>query len=311
MSKGSAGPTMVSCMSEQDDRRQRARETAIRVLDWVFDMTGYDYSHNQKHQEAISTMLLAFADTEAGRAPDILKPLNIMDDTNAREDAELERLREKADAVVTSDGQFIIRPAGSKASAPRKDAGTEPAGSDLVASFDPPPVAQCRECQARVTIPPPYAPAQSPSTARQLAEATAQKLWQWVDRGNVTGPLDPADLIEAAILDGRKELEAQLAALDLKWAAASRFVRDVIEATSQRQPEQEGIVDLPELALQVVGQIEHYKTEVTRLEEVQVAPNAKIDFLMKVISRAKQAKAKLARVTAERDWLQQRMDEIS
>ena len=52
-------------------------------------------------------------------------------------------------------------------------------------------------------------------TARQLAEATAQKLWQWVDRGDaegrdVTGPLDPADLIEAAILDGRKALEAQL-----------------------------------------------------------------------------------------------------
>ena len=52
-------------------------------------------------------------------------------------------------------------------------------------------------------------------TARQLAEATAQKLWQWVERADaegrdVTGPLDPADLIEAAILDGRKELEAQL-----------------------------------------------------------------------------------------------------
>ena len=52
-------------------------------------------------------------------------------------------------------------------------------------------------------------------TVRQLAEATAQKLWQWVEREDaegrhVTGPLDPADLIEAAILDGRKALEAQL-----------------------------------------------------------------------------------------------------
>ena len=71
-----------------------------------------------------------------------------------------------------------------------------------------------------------------PPTARQLAEKAAQKLWQWVERENVTGPLDPADIIEAAILDGRKELEAQLErtkqALDITACASVRAMRDMV-----------------------------------------------------------------------------------
>lgn len=47
--------------------------------------------------------------------------------------------------------------------------------------------------------------------------------------------------------------------LDLKWAAASEFIRDVIEALGKPQPTPEAIVDLPSLALEVVGRIEELK----------------------------------------------------
>jgi hypothetical protein len=56
-----------------------------------------------------------------------------------------------------------------------------------------------------------------------------------------------------------ERLKAELAALDLKWAAASVFVRDVIDACGLPQPPAEGVVDLPALALQVIGQIEEGK----------------------------------------------------
>lgn len=53
--------------------------------------------------------------------------------------------------------------------------------------------------------------------------------------------------------------QAQLHALDLKWAAASEFIRDIIEALGQPQPPSEAIIDLPKLALYAIGQIEELK----------------------------------------------------
>ena len=51
------------------------------------------------------------------------------------------------------------------------------------------------------------------------------------------------------------------AELDLRWAAASLFVRDIFDAVALPQPPVDGIVDLNKLALQVVGQIEDLKED--------------------------------------------------
>ena len=39
-----------------------------------------------------------------------MKPLNIRDDRDESEDTEMAKLREMADAIVTSDGQFVVKP---------------------------------------------------------------------------------------------------------------------------------------------------------------------------------------------------------
>ena len=51
------------------------------------------------------------------------------------------------------------------------------------------------------------------------------------------------------------------ATADLYWAAASGFVRDVIEALGHPQPAPDSVVNLSAIALQVVGQIEELKTQ--------------------------------------------------
>ena len=48
---------------------------------------------------------------------------------------------------------------------------------------------------------------------------------------------------------------------DLYWAAASGFVRDVIEALGHPQPAPDSCVDLSAIALSVVGQIEELKAQ--------------------------------------------------
>ncbi len=55
-------------------------------------------------------------------------------------------------------------------------------------------------------------------------------------------------------------------ALDLRWEAASLFIRDVIDACGQQQPAPDGFVDLSSLRLIVVGQIEEYKSRTTAAE---------------------------------------------
>jgi hypothetical protein len=83
-----------------------------------------------------------------------------------------------------------------------------------------------------------------------------------------------AETNRQAWLKERERVEAlgrERDALDLRWAAASEFVRDVIEALGRTQPSSEFIVDLPELAMQVVGQIEEYKV---RAEAAEAARDA-------------------------------------
>ena len=51
--------------------------------------------------------------------------------------------------------------------------------------------------------------------------------------------------------------------LDLKWAAASEFIRDIYHALGRPQPPPEAIVNLSALALEVIGQIEELKATQT------------------------------------------------
>lgn len=66
-------------------------------------------------------------------------------------------------------------------------------------------------------------------------------------------------------------LQREKQELDLRWAAASEFVRDIIEAVGVLQPSPEGVVDLPLLA-SVVGQITtlraEYRETLDRIHEV-------------------------------------------
>lgn len=71
-------------------------------------------------------------------------------------------------------------------------------------------------------------------------------------------------------------LKAEKADLDLTWAAASEFIRDVIEALGMSQPVSEAKVDLPAIALQVVGQIEDYKVRAEAAESQVAELRAKL-----------------------------------
>lgn len=62
------------------------------------------------------------------------------------------------------------------------------------------------------------------------------------------------------------ECEQKIATLNVKLQAASLFIRDILEALGREQPPVDAIVNLPDIALQVVGQIEQYKTEATAAE---------------------------------------------
>jgi hypothetical protein len=63
------------------------------------------------------------------------------------------------------------------------------------------------------------------------------------------------------------DVDAELAQLHLSLQAASLFVRDIIEALGQPQPPLDATVDLPAIAMQVVGQIEELKAELARAKE--------------------------------------------
>lgn len=86
--------------------------------------------------------------------------------------------------------------------------------------------------------------------------------------------------------------------LDLKWAASSNFVREIIEALGQPQPEPEAVIDLPALVLQVVGQLEELKLErdtfhANYLVEHQLRQSA--EATLNVIERKTDALAALVR----------------
>lgn len=103
--------------------------------------------------------------------------------------------------------------------------------------------------------------------ARQEVYALAAGRRRW--RMSIPAQADDSDFVICAGLDA---LEGLLTAgedvalqgepahdLDVTWAAASRFIRKVIDALGHPQPPSEGVVDLESLALQVVGQIEELK----------------------------------------------------
>lgn len=82
------------------------------------------------------------------------------------------------------------------------------------------------------------------------------------DGGFLVNGINPDDMFSVHPIPN-KSLASPGAAeeLDLKWAAASGFVRDVLFALGRPEPAPEAVVDLPSIALQVVGQIEELKAE--------------------------------------------------
>jgi DNA repair exonuclease SbcCD ATPase subunit len=87
------------------------------------------------------------------------------------------------------------------------------------------------------------------------AQDEAQENWQSVKR----------------LTAERESLQQQLDALDIRLQAASGFVRDIIEAIGREQPPLEAVVDLPELLMQVVGQIETGKLAMQQLDALRAA----------------------------------------
>jgi len=75
-------------------------------------------------------------------------------------------------------------------------------------------------------------------------------------------------------------LHQQVTDLDLKWNAASQFVRDVVFALGESEPSPDAVVDLPAIALQVVGQIEDFKQQVT---DLQLENTQKSDLLRQIV----------------------------
>jgi hypothetical protein len=100
---------------------------------------------------------------------------------------------------------------------------------------------------------------------QRLEEIAERHEQRWCDETD--GHIGVADAIKAAIHEAlssqeeelRESLSSSAPALDLKWAAASEFIRDIFEALGKPQPAPEAIVDLRVLALEVVGQIEELK----------------------------------------------------
>lgn len=88
----------------------------------------------------------------------------------------------------------------------------------------------------------------------------------------VTKPLCDEELaaerVTSDILNMRLDsaLQARVQQLDLKWAATSLFIRDVIEALGEPEPAKAAVVNLPDIAMRVVGQIEQLKSEVATNE---------------------------------------------
>jgi hypothetical protein len=102
---------------------------------------------------------------------------------------------------------------------------------------------------------------------QRLEEIAERHEQRWCDETD--GHIGVADAIKAAIHEAlssqeeelRESLSSSAPALDLKWAAASEFIRDIFEALGKPQPAPEAIVDLRVLALEVVGQIEELKVD--------------------------------------------------
>ena len=177
-----------------DDRRQRAREAAIACAEKCRDAIWAWYQANQPEGPVemdflvnnFQQALLAFADAEPGRLTVVY--------------------------VEGHDGKPVAAPCcldgcqyESKASAPRK---CEPyyGSCNLPAGHEGNHNASVQRSPL----------ADSPHTARQLAEVAYRRMW-----GDIEEPFhekavaaDDIAIIEAAILDSRKELEAQLEELE-------------------------------------------------------------------------------------------------
>lgn len=93
---------------------------------------------------------------------------------------------------------------------------------------------------------------------------------QWLREG---GNTDVAVLLQdllRALEQGRAQAPSER---ELALRAASEFVRDIIEALGKPQPPLDALVDLPALAMEVVGQIEELKAEQGRAQ-ASAAPAA-------------------------------------
>lgn len=137
-----------------DDRRQRAHEFACHELVPLYQHGEVGTPYEQHAIERLTSLLLAFADAEAGRK---MKPKPVYS-------PEIERDLDENythEPFQTCPQCGVVEPCqvhalvGSKASAPRKDAeraATEAAG--LHASFDPPIRAhRCPVCNGNGQVP--------------------------------------------------------------------------------------------------------------------------------------------------------------
>ncbi len=79
--------------------------------------------------------------------------------------------------------------------------------------------------------------------------------------------------------------EQENARLTAKWAAVSEFIRDLFEVAGLPQPPLEGVVDLPELALQLMGQIEEGKVA-EQQRDAALAALKQRDEVLEVLAEA-------------------------